>query len=140
MDLRACATVADIVGAMRYCAFGARMLGEVAATIHEMITAKEKPIMIYGGLADSPLGLLLRKFVDNRWCRRLILPSEYGKTKNKGENTIIVGGFSEREAEAIYRKPARAIFINPFDMARPGQIKDGYFPDQRRQRPENSRP
>ncbi|MGH7831177.1 MAG: deoxyhypusine synthase family protein, partial [Candidatus Binatia bacterium] len=42
---------------------------------------------------------------------------------------IVVGGFSERYAEAIYTKPARAIFINPFDIARPGQIKDGYFPD-----------
>jgi deoxyhypusine synthase len=42
---------------------------------------------------------------------------------------IVVGAFSERNAEAIYRKPARSVFINPFDMARPGQIRDGYFPD-----------
>ena len=49
--------------------------------------------------------------------------------RQRGENAIVVGAFSERNAEAIYRKPARAIFINPFDMARPGQIKDGYFPD-----------
>jgi deoxyhypusine synthase len=129
LDLHACTTVAEIVVAMRYCAFGARMLGEVAKTIHEMITAKEKPVLIYGGLEDSPLGLLLRKFVDNRWCRKLSSPSQYGRIKSGGENVIVVGGFSEREAEAIYRKPARAIFINPFDMARPGQIKDGYFPD-----------
>src|SRR5258706_12972572 len=27
------------------------------------------------------------------------------------------------------QKPARAIYINPFDMARPGQVRDGYFPD-----------
>ena len=56
LDLRACTTVAEIVGAMRYCAFGARMLGEVAKTIHEMITAKEQPVLIYGGLEESPLG------------------------------------------------------------------------------------
>src|SRR5581483_3081247 len=31
--------------------------------------------------------------------------------------------------EALYKNPARAIFINPFDMARPGQIRDGFFPD-----------
>ena len=129
LDLRACATVGDIVSAMRYCAFGARMLGEAATTIHQMVTAKDKPILIHGGLEDSPLGLLLRKFVTHKWCKRLLLPSEYAKGKNTGENVIVVGAFSERDGEAIYAKPARAIFINQFDMARPGQIRDGYFPD-----------
>ena len=129
LDLQKCSTVADIVDAMRYCAFGARMLGEVAKTISEMITSKKKPVFVYGGLPDSALGHLLRKFVENKWCAGILLPSQYAKGKRSGENTIIVGGFSERYAEAIYRKPARAIFINPFDMARPGQIKDGYFPD-----------
>jgi hypothetical protein len=37
LDLRACATVGDIINAMRFCAFGARMLGEVAHTILEMV-------------------------------------------------------------------------------------------------------
>jgi deoxyhypusine synthase len=129
LDLRKCRTVGDIVDGMRYCAFGARMLGEVATTIHEMVTSRKRPILIYDGLEKSPLGLLLRRFVENRWCAKLVLPSQYAQTRTRGENVIIVGGFSERDAEAIYKKPARAIFINPFDMARPGQIKDGYFPD-----------
>ncbi|HEX9143026.1 MAG TPA: deoxyhypusine synthase family protein [Candidatus Binatia bacterium] len=129
LDLRKCESVAEIVEGMRYCAFGARMLGEVAYTLRQMITAKEKPILIYDGLPNSPLGLLLKKFVKNNWCRSIVMPSEYAKRKVRGENAIIVGGFSERYADAIYDKPARAIFINPFDMARPGQIKDGYFPD-----------
>ncbi len=129
LDLRSCATVAEIVDAMRFCAFGARMLGEAAKTIHEMITAKRKPILIYSGLPDSPLGLCLKKFVENRWCARILLPSQYARRKFSGENIIVVGAFSERNAEAIYSKPARAIYINPFDMARPGQVKDGYFPD-----------
>jgi len=129
LDLRECATVADIVDGMRYCAFGARMLGEVAKTTHDMITSREKPILIYGGLDNSPLGRVLQKFVKNKWCRRIILPSEYAKRGKGKESAIVVGGFSERYAEAIYNKPARAIFINPFDMARPGQIKDGFFPD-----------
>jgi deoxyhypusine synthase len=129
LDLRKCGTVGDIVDAMRYCAFGARMLGEVARTIHEMIASNEKPIVIYGGLEDSPLGVLLQKFVTRKWCRASTLPSEYAKPGSGGENVIVVGGFSERHAEAIYTKPARALFINPFDMARPGQIRDGYFPD-----------
>ena len=129
LDLQKCATVADIIDGMRYCAFGARMLGEVARTIQTMIVAKKKPVLIYSGLPNSPLGRLLRKFVENNWCDRIVIPSEYASQRRRGENAIIVGAFSERNAEAIYRKPARAIFINPFDMARPGQIRDGYFPD-----------
>ena len=129
LDLQKCASVGDIVNGMRYCAFGARMLGEVARTIQTMITAKKKPVLIYSGLVNSPLGRLLHKFVKNKWCDRIVLPSQYGSQRQRGENAIVVGAFSERNAEAIYRKPARAIFINPFDMARPGQIRDGYFPD-----------
>ena len=127
--MRQCKSVGDIVEGMRYCAFGARMLGEVAATIHQMILAKKKPILIFDGLERSPLGRLLRQFVKNQWCARLVLPSDYAQTKSGGENVIVVGGFSERFADAIYKKPARAVFINPFDMARPGQVRDGYFPD-----------
>ena len=129
LDLQKCATVGDIVDSMRYCAFGARMLGEVARSIHAMVTAKKKPVLIYSGLENSPLGRLLRKFVAKHWCDRMMIPSEYAGQKKQGENAIVVGAFSERNAEAIYKKPARAIFINPFDMARPGQIRDGYFPD-----------
>ena len=129
LDLRHCGSVADIVDGMRSCAFGARMLGEVARTLYHMITENKKPIFIYDGLPNSPLGLLLRKFVESNWCRAIVLPSEYARARTRGDNAIVVGGFSERYAEAIYNKPARAIFINPFDMARPGQIKDGYFPD-----------
>jgi len=129
LDLRRCATVGDIVDGMRRCAFGARMLGEVARTVHEMATSKRKPVVIYGGLKNSALGILLQKFVKSQWCARIVLPSEYAKAKTRGDNVIVVGGFSERNAEAIYKRPARAVFINPFDMARPGQIKDGYFPD-----------
>lgn len=129
LDLRACATVGDIINAMRFCAFGARMLGEVAHTILEMVTTKPQPTIIYSGLPDAPLGLLLKKFVEKDRCRQVILPSDYAREKTRGENVIVVGAFSERNAEAIYRKPTRSVFINPFDMARPGQIRDGYFPD-----------
>ncbi|HSK31561.1 MAG TPA: hypothetical protein VLA17_16490, partial [Candidatus Limnocylindria bacterium] len=50
LDLRQCATVGDVVAGMRYCAFGARMLGEVARTMYEMAAAKNKPLLIYDGL------------------------------------------------------------------------------------------
>ena len=129
LDLRKCATVGDIVDGMRTCAFGARMLGEVARTMQAMIAGPKKPIIIYDGLPRSPLGVLLRKFVSKKWCAKIQLPSEYARGKSRGDNAIVVGAFSERDAEAIYKRPARALFINPFDMAKPGQIRDGFFPD-----------
>ncbi|MGH7830564.1 MAG: hypothetical protein ACREP8_10350, partial [Candidatus Binatia bacterium] len=84
LDLRKCEAVGDIVEGMRYCAFGARMLGEVARTIHDMITSKERPVLIYDGPENSPLGLLLRKFVNNRWSERVVLPSQYAGRKQGG--------------------------------------------------------
>jgi hypothetical protein len=47
IDLQRCESVGDIVDAMRYCAFGARMLGEVAKTICEMASVPDKPLVIY---------------------------------------------------------------------------------------------
>jgi len=129
LDLQQCQTVGDIVSALRYCAFGGRMLGEVAHTIRDMVSAKDKPIIIYSGLPDAPLGLLLKRFVTKGWCRRILLPSDYARLKKRGGNIIVIGAFSERNADALYKNPERAIFINQFDMARPGQIRDGFFPD-----------
>jgi deoxyhypusine synthase len=129
LDLQKCESVGDIVAGLRYCAFGARMLGEVARTIHEMVAAKERPLLIYDGLEEAPLGRLLQQLVANRWFKKITRPAQYAKSSGGAENVVVVGSFSEREAEAIYDKPERALFINPFDMARPGQIRDGYFPD-----------
>jgi deoxyhypusine synthase len=128
LDLKESATVGAIVDAMRYCAFGARMLGETAYTIRAMIAAQKKPVIIYDGLPNSPLGRLLKKFIARHWCARIVSPAEYASRRG-GDNAIVVGAFSERYAEAVYKKPTRAVFINPFDMARPGQIRDGFFPD-----------
>ena len=129
LDLHECHSVGDIVEAMRYCAFGARMLGEVAATMRDMMSAKDKPLIIYDGLESSPLGRLLKKFVTNGWCKRVVQPAAYAKHNTRGENVIVIGAFSERDAEALFKKPKLAIFINPFDMSRPGQVRDGFFPD-----------
>jgi deoxyhypusine synthase len=128
LDLNRSHSVGEIVDAMRYCAFGARMLGEVAQTIRGMIGARNRPVIIYDGRPDSPLGSLLQDFVEKNWCCEMLEPAEYAR-RGGGENVIVVGAFSERYDDAIYEKPARALFINPFDMARPGQIKDGFFPD-----------
>ena len=128
LDLNRSHSVGEIVDAMKYCAFGARMLGEVAQTIRGMIGAKKNPVIIYDGRLDSPLGRLLQEFVKKNWCSEMLEPAEYAR-RGGGENVIVVGAFSERYEDAIYQKPARGLFINAFDMARPGQIRDGFFPD-----------
>jgi deoxyhypusine synthase len=128
LDLKQCATVGEIVDAMKHCAFGARMLGEVAHTIHRMTDERKKPVIVYDGLPNSPLGRLLKKFIKKKWCGEILLPSEYAGRRDGG-NAIVVGAFSERHADAIYKKPRRMLFINPFDMARPGQIREGFYPD-----------
>jgi deoxyhypusine synthase len=128
LDLQKCESVGDIVAGLRYCAFGARMLGEAAHTIHEMVSAKQQPVLVYDGPADAPLGRLLKKFVANGWFKKILTPSQYAKTAG-GEDVVVVGAFPERDAGAIYKKKGRAVFINAFDMARPGQVRDGYFPD-----------
>lgn len=129
LDLQKCSTVGDIVGGLRYCAFGARMLGEAAQTLCEMARAKERPVLVYDGLEETALGRLLGRLVQRKWFRKIVTPARFAAAKNSVESFVVVGGFSERDADAIYRKKGRAIFINSFDMARPGQIRDGYFPD-----------
>src|ERR1041384_6658011 len=114
---------------MRYWAFGARMVGEVARTIHGMIDAKEKPLLIYDGLPNTPLGLLLKRWVKAGWCAKIVEPAEYARSRSAERSLIVVGPFSERHADAIYKFRGRAVFINTFDLARPGQIRDGFFPD-----------
>ena len=107
LDLQKCETVGDIVDAMRYCAFGARMLGEVATTICEMATAQDKPLLIYDGLENSPLGRCSKNSLKIAGAGESCSPSAYAKQKARGDNVIVVGAFSERDAEAIYKKPKR---------------------------------
>jgi deoxyhypusine synthase len=129
LDLQRCESVGDIVTGLRYCAFGGRMLGEAAHTIREMATEKDRPTLVYDGLENSPLERLLRRLVEKKWFRRIVTPARFASSRGGSEDFVVVGGLSERDAEAIYKKKGRAIFINPFDMARPGQVRDGYFPD-----------
>jgi deoxyhypusine synthase len=129
LDLQKCESVGDIVAGLRYCAFGGRMLGEAAQTIYEMAAAKDRPTLVYDGLEESPLGRLLARLVKKKWFRKVVTPAQFVRSKNGADHFVVVGGFSERDADAIYEKKGRAIFINSFDMARPGQVRDGYFPD-----------
>ena len=50
------------------------------------------------------------------------------KKKKKKDILLVVGNFSERHEDAFI-KIQGAIFINNLNLFKPGQIRDGYFPD-----------
>jgi deoxyhypusine synthase len=137
LDLGACQTVSEIVDGMSRCAFGARMLGEVAATLAAWCAAPAKPALIYDGLPESPLGKLLHKDLARRggFFAEVMTPEEYGKIparsrQGRVKTAVVVGGYSERHAAPLYaRDPGTTIYVNPFDLCAPGQVKDGFFPD-----------
>lgn len=136
LDLGKCQTVSDIVDGMSRCAFGARMLGEVAATLTAWCGERVKPVIIYDGLASTPLGKLLNRQLvkEAGFFAAVMTPEEYEKTpaKARGRMTraVVVGSFSERHAAALFaREAGTTIYINPYDLCAPGQVKDGFFPD-----------
>jgi deoxyhypusine synthase len=137
LDLGKCQTVGEIVDGMSRCAFGARMLGEVAATLTAWCSGPIKPILIYDGLASTPLGKMLSKRLAGAtgFFSEVMTPEEYEKIAPKarlgrGKNALVIGSYSERHAAALYaREPGTTIYINPYDLCAPGQVKDGFFPD-----------
>ena len=132
LDLQKRRTVGEIVDGMSKCSFGARMLGEVAATLTELAQAERKPILVYDGKQDTPLGTLLKQLVERDWFQGPFLPEEYASGPKGWTNhrpVVVIGNYSERYGDAIHERPPRAIFINTEGKTRPGQVRDGYFPD-----------
>jgi hypothetical protein len=116
---------------MEKCAIGARMIGEVSKTLTELIKTKEKIVIIYDGKKETELGKLILKMVfRKKWFSEIYTPEEYQKEKRKRKDiALVIGSFSERYEEAIFEKIKRAIFINLSNQFKPGQVRDGYFPD-----------
>ena len=137
LDLGKCQTVSEIVDGMSRCAFGARMLGEVAAKLTTWCAEEPKPVLIYDGLPSSPLGNLLGKQLvrEEELFSEVMTPEEYERIpararQGRAKTALVVGGYSERHAAALYaREPGTTIYINPYDLCAPGQVKDGFFPD-----------
>lgn len=130
LDLKNCQTIGQTVEQMENCAIGARMIGEVSRSLFELISAGEKIIIIYDGKKESKLGKLLLNMTNkNKWFKEILAPENYAKKKSKRDILLVVGAFSERYSNAIYNNSKRAIFINTFNLFKPGQVKDGFFPD-----------
>jgi deoxyhypusine synthase len=131
LDLKKCKTVGKTVGQMEKCAIGARMIGEVSKSLEKLIRSGKKPLIIYDGKLGSPLGKLLQTLVyDKKWFSELIRPEKFSK-KNKvaARPVLVVGGFSERHEDALYGHKGRSFYVNNYNLVKPGQVKDGFFPD-----------
>jgi deoxyhypusine synthase len=131
LDLAKCKTIGTTVEQMEKCAIGARMIGEVAKNLAKIISAKEEIIVVYDGRKDTELGKLLEIVAkEKKWVSQVLTPEEFSQIENKNDIIVLaVGKFSERHEEAIFSKPKRAFFINLSNQFRPGQVRDGYFPD-----------
>ena len=71
LDLQKCKTVADIVEGMRYCAFGARMLGDVTKSISEEIEHQRKPLIVYDGKEVNGKEIKITPYVNDELKARL---------------------------------------------------------------------
>lgn len=126
LNLRKCDTVNDIITAMGKCSFGARMLGEVTDTLHGVTERNESLCIIYDGKPDSPLAIALKEMKP-----ALMLTSDEFSSLGKRnlQNVLVVGRVTPRYEDDIFSADARTIFINNERIAKPGQVKDGYYPD-----------
>lgn len=129
LNLRECDSLSELIHGYNLCSFGARMLGETTDTLESWIKSKQVPVIIYDGVPTKPLGKLLQKMVVQKWAAKLLTPEQFAKSKKKITNLLVIGLFSERYAAAIYQNSKRAIFINDVGVAKPKQVKDGFYPD-----------
>lgn len=134
-DLSRCETVSEIVAGMSSCSFGARMLGEVADTLTEWLSdGGPTPFLIYDGPTATPLHGLLMHFLKDVWFYGPYMSAEFlEKARNhvggKAKRVLIVGPYAERTAADVHDAAERIIFINKEMQCRPGQVRDGHFPD-----------
>lgn len=130
LDLKKCKTLGEIVDAMGCCAFGARMLGEVAATIQKWVENRKRIIFVYDGKKNTPLSQLIEEMAGT-WGNEMITPEELcaKKSRDRKSNLIVVGPFSERCEDAIFDWPRQVIYINQFGQTNPDNIREGYYPN-----------
>lgn len=132
LDLRKRKTIGAILEGYEKCSFGARNTGEVAHTItHWIQDGRRKPVVIFEDEPDTRLGQLLRHmYFEKKWLRGIYTLREYAACVHSDDRVIVVGEYLKREAKPIYELPdEQVIFINPYEMAKPGKVRDGYFPN-----------
>jgi hypothetical protein len=125
IDLRRCTSVGEIVTAMSRSSFGARMLGEAASKIRRWIEEGEPIRVVYDGSELTPL---LAEMRAKGWIRETVRADRADSPDRPLFKHLVLGRYSEGADAAVHRLDD-AVFINKEELARPGQIRDGYFPD-----------
>ena len=132
LDLAKCRTVSEIVRGMSRCSFGARMLGEVADTLCSHIKSGNKPYLVSDISRGHPLRPLLETMCNKlHWFHRPMITKTlktYGATLAP---VVIVGQYDQYNEKELYAnlQDDRMVFVNGIYQCRPGQVRDGYFPD-----------
>ncbi len=132
LDLAKCFTVNDIVTGMSKCSFGARMLGEAADTLSgwsELSRKNGRSVVISDISCNNPLRDLLRTMVREFDFDGPYTTTNFLDSAGTAENVLVVGPYNEYDSEALYGKCGRMLFVNDRYQCRPGQVRDGHFPD-----------
>jgi deoxyhypusine synthase len=129
LDLSACRTVSDIVRGMSHCSFGARTLGETAETLTTWVKQEPRPVLIHDGNPKKPLYGLLRDLCANGWFNGPYATWELAESGERHERGLVVGAYAEYFEDKLYDQVLDIIFINDQYQCRPGQVRDGWFPN-----------
>ena len=130
LDLRKVQTVSELVDAMSKCSFGARQLGEATATLHRWIVSSgHKPAIVCDGESDSAVMNLLRTMQSKGWFSSIYTTEEFASRRISRRRVLVVGNYMERYQSKLYEKADELMFVNASGQVRPGQVKDGYFPN-----------
>lgn len=132
LDLKKCTTVGQLVKDMGLCSFGARMLGEVASTLTKWVQIpQQKPLVLYDDDVDSKVHGLLQIMRSAGAFSEVMNSESYVNNRHPspGGNVLCVGNFTGRFAKQAFSKAGRIIFINNEGKCKPGQVRDGFFPD-----------
>jgi len=100
------------------------MLGEVSHKIFDWIQQGKAIRVVYDG---TVLRETFKRMQERGWIREVVQSHEVRGADPKFQH-LVVGRFSEAVEKDIYAIDG-AVFINKEELARPGQIRDGYFPD-----------
>lgn len=129
LDLSSCHTVSEIVDGMAQCSFGARMLGEAAATLTEWCQLFPRPTIIYDGPVNTGLHTCLCEMVVYGWCKTILTSTQAIQNRVASiPRALVVGPFMQRHAEKLYGKIGQAIYINREEQCPPNLICDGHYP------------
>lgn len=129
LDLSKHHTVAGLVlDGMRRCSLGARMLGNVAATLCEWCGEEPRPTIIYDG-PDGEVFNILKSWEHRGWVESVLTSSSFVEAGCLCHNLVVVGECTARYLTALTENSVNQIFINQSGQTKPGHYRDGYFPN-----------